>query len=201
MELYASNFQRLPLPRKGGELMNLKELEERVSTLQSQMAANGVMMEQLGAGQRPFQSVSLADSATVRGAGRMHIAGEELLYVLNRSGVVVGREWGGSGDLFVQGSSRLGSRSSAVRNLQMGSCAVGNSGARVKPVTVPFNGEFEGTPSLVAVVRGDGRRELQDTFTVSVTAITQGEFAANICRVDAPSGWGQAVTLEWVAWE
>jgi len=200
-ELYVSDFQRLPLPRKGGELMNLRELEGKIAALEAQFATNGAMAEQLEKGERPFRSVSLTDSATVRGAGRLHVAGDELLYVLNRSGVIIGREWGGSGDLFVQGTSRLGSRSSAIRNLQVGSCAVGNSGTRVKPVTVPFNGAFEAPPFLVAVVRGDGRRELQDTFTVSVTAVTPGEFAANVCRIDAPSGWGQVVTLDWIAWE
>ena len=35
--------------------------------------------------------------------GRLHIAGAELLYLLNRSGVIIGKEWGGNGNLVVQG--------------------------------------------------------------------------------------------------
>jgi hypothetical protein len=38
-------------------------------------------------------------------AGRMHIYGTELLYLLNTSGVIIGREWGGNGNLQVQGTA------------------------------------------------------------------------------------------------
>ena len=37
-------------------------------------------------------------------AGRVHISGNELLYLLNKNGVIVGREWGGNGNLTVQGA-------------------------------------------------------------------------------------------------
>ncbi|GFO97059.1 hypothetical protein ig2599ANME_1257 [groundwater metagenome] len=37
-------------------------------------------------------------------AGRMHIYGTELLYLLNKSGVIIGKEWGGNGNLSVQGN-------------------------------------------------------------------------------------------------
>lgn len=35
--------------------------------------------------------------------GRLHISGGELLYLLNKSGVIVGKEWGGTGNLTVEG--------------------------------------------------------------------------------------------------
>jgi len=41
---------------------------------------------------------------TIRGDGRLHVFGEELLYILNRSGVMIGKEWGGNGNLRVQGN-------------------------------------------------------------------------------------------------
>ena len=37
-------------------------------------------------------------------AGRMHINGDELLYLLNKNGVMIGKEWGGNGNLQVQGN-------------------------------------------------------------------------------------------------
>ena len=40
---------------------------------------------------------------TLSATGRLHIAGDELLYVLNKNGVVVGKEWGGNGNLQAQG--------------------------------------------------------------------------------------------------
>src|SRR4029453_6284525 len=36
--------------------------------------------------------------------GRLHISGDEILYLLNKSGVTIGKEWGGTGDLTVQGA-------------------------------------------------------------------------------------------------
>ena len=36
--------------------------------------------------------------------GRLHISGDELLYLLPKNGVVIGKEWGGTGDLTVQGN-------------------------------------------------------------------------------------------------
>jgi hypothetical protein len=43
---------------------------------------------------------------TISAGGRLHISGDEILYLLNRSGVIVSRAWGGSGDLTVE--SRIG---------------------------------------------------------------------------------------------
>jgi hypothetical protein len=36
-------------------------------------------------------------------AGRLHISGDEILFLLNHSGVIIGKEWGGTGDLTVEG--------------------------------------------------------------------------------------------------
>ena len=48
------------------------------------------------------------NQTTIKGAGRLHITGEELLYILNKKGVVIGKEWGGTGDLVVQGHIDVG---------------------------------------------------------------------------------------------
>jgi hypothetical protein len=42
--------------------------------------------------------------AKVYSRGRMHIHGEERLYLLNKSGVIIGKEWGGDGSLSVEGT-------------------------------------------------------------------------------------------------
>ena len=44
---------------------------------------------------------------TFRCEGRQHIMGEELLYILNKSGVMIGKEWGGNGNLHVQGNTHV----------------------------------------------------------------------------------------------
>lgn len=40
---------------------------------------------------------------TISASGRMHITGDEILYLLNRAGVIVSKSWGGTGDLTVEG--------------------------------------------------------------------------------------------------
>lgn len=46
---------------------------------------------------------------TIECAGRQHVTGPELLYLLNKNGVVIGKEWGGNGNLQVQGNANVGS--------------------------------------------------------------------------------------------
>ena len=48
------------------------------------------------------------NATTIKGAGRLHMGGEELLYILNKKGVMIGKEWGGTGDLQVQGNQHVG---------------------------------------------------------------------------------------------
>lgn len=60
-------------------------------------------------GSRPYADLTLRnaflpDGGTISAKGRLHIAGDELLYVLNKSGMVVGKEWGGNGNITAQGS-------------------------------------------------------------------------------------------------
>jgi hypothetical protein len=40
---------------------------------------------------------------TISANGRLHITGDERLYLLNRAGVFITKDWGGTGDLLVQG--------------------------------------------------------------------------------------------------
>jgi len=48
--------------------------------------------------------LTFPNQTTIKGAGRLHMTGEELLYILNKKGVMIGKEWGGTGDLQVQGN-------------------------------------------------------------------------------------------------
>jgi hypothetical protein len=44
---------------------------------------------------------------TIKCDGRQHITGGELLYILNKNGVMIGKEWGGNGNLHVQGDTQV----------------------------------------------------------------------------------------------
>ena len=57
---------------------------------------------------------------TIAGSGRLHITGPELLYILNKNGVMIGKEWGGSGDLSVQGNTNVGGSIAASGNISTG---------------------------------------------------------------------------------
>ena len=47
---------------------------------------------------------------TIECAGRQHMSGPELLYLLHKNGVMIGKEWGGNGNLQVQGSLTVSGR-------------------------------------------------------------------------------------------
>jgi Chaperone of endosialidase len=73
-------------------------------------------------------------TSTISAAGRLHISGDELLYLLNKNGVVVGKEWGGSGALTVQGDLQAGGSASVQGRLSVsGNVAAGttSTGARL----------------------------------------------------------------------
>jgi len=44
------------------------------------------------------------EAHTIKSAGRQHITGNEILYILNKNGLIVGKEWVGSGDVSIQGN-------------------------------------------------------------------------------------------------
>jgi hypothetical protein len=50
------------------------------------------------------KNINIDPGGTIKGKQRMHIGGSEYLYLLNRSGVIIGKEWGGNGNLKVQGN-------------------------------------------------------------------------------------------------
>ncbi len=51
--------------------------------------------------------IGLPAGAQIAGDGRLHIAGAELLYLLNHDGVIIGKEWGGNGNLTVEGNATV----------------------------------------------------------------------------------------------
>ena len=50
--------------------------------------------------------LNFSPSTTIRGDTRLHIYSKELLYLLPKSGTIIGKEWGGNGYLQVQGNMR-----------------------------------------------------------------------------------------------
>jgi hypothetical protein len=51
--------------------------------------------------------INIHPSGIIKGQGRLHISGEETLYLLNKNGVIIGKEWGGNGNLVVEGDTNI----------------------------------------------------------------------------------------------
>jgi hypothetical protein len=52
---------------------------------------------------RASAGITLAANVAIQGEGRVLIAGGELLYLLNKNGVIISKSWGGNGNLLVEG--------------------------------------------------------------------------------------------------
>jgi hypothetical protein len=57
--------------------------------------------------------INVSPYATIASRGRLHIRGEEILFILNKQGVVISKSWGGNGNLHVEGNSYASTRSGA----------------------------------------------------------------------------------------
>ena len=58
--------------------------------------------------------LTLGKEQTLYSPGRLHVNGEEILYLLNKGGVIISRAWEGTGDLVVDGQVRLGAGDAPV---------------------------------------------------------------------------------------
>lgn len=99
---YVPKIHPKALPVIGGQTMNLKQLSEKVVYLEDQI-------NKVTSGQRTFspqidtENIRMKDQGILFAPGRMHINGDEHLFLLNKNGVIVSKGWNGSGDLTVDG--------------------------------------------------------------------------------------------------
>ena len=78
--------------------------------------------------------VIFPNATTIRGKARLHIGGEELLFLLNKAGVIVSNAWGGNGNLQVDGAltvsgrnilAELNALNAKTANLNLGDYTIG----------------------------------------------------------------------------
>ena len=96
--------------------------------------------------------------------GRLHIAGDERLYLLNKAGVIVGKEWGGNGSIWVQGDASV-----AGNTTMTGSLAVsGNLSAQnFRGIIVMWSGAVNNIPAGWVLCNGqNGTPDLRDRFII-----------------------------------
>ena len=53
-------------------------------------------------------NLTLPAAGQINAPGRLHISGDETLYLLNKNGVIIGKEWSGTGTLTVEGALSVG---------------------------------------------------------------------------------------------
>ncbi len=75
--------------------------------------------------------LSLPANNTIRTTGRQHISGDELLYVLNKNGAVIGKEWGGTGNLSVQGDTNIAG-TTTMNNANINGTLISDKGINIK---------------------------------------------------------------------
>jgi hypothetical protein len=91
--------------------------------------------------------------ATLSTSGRMHVNGGELLFLLNKDGVVIGKEWGGNGNLSVQGEIKGKIWFSGEFNLD-----VPKGGSVVSVKMLPADKCFAFITSIAGSFAGSGER-------------------------------------------
>jgi hypothetical protein len=104
--------------------------------------------------------------------------------------------------LDVNGTLRVGAGTTIFKNLQGGIAQMASGSATVKTnFTFSFPKAYSTVPTVVISANSGNVVPVDDTFAVSVRAITTTSCTVNIVRVDNPSGWSQQVKINWVAWE
>lgn len=103
--------------------------------------------------------------------------------------------------LDVGGSLRVNG-GTTFNNLQAGQAVMSSGSANNKASwTITFPKAFSGTPKVTATIAGDPAGDFDDTFVASVRKASPTSCVINIVRVDAATGWGQSLRINWVAWE
>lgn len=142
-ELPTDIFQpRESLPEIDGQKMMLKQLEQEVYKLKQAITVSDSLNVGIKTDNPEFAlevngNVTINDRIYSR--QRMHIHGEELLYLLNKAGVIIGKEWGGNGNLQVQGNISVLNESHLAVN--GGNVGIGKNNPQSK---LDVNGEIRG---------------------------------------------------------
>jgi hypothetical protein len=205
-----SGFEFIALPTIGGELMTIRQLEEKIAALEAkfngpylsvegaagekayiggdgsgspnpasmdvQMGSHNPGVEKIhfwntGAGKLMDATAKTlylggdidmngsdgnGGSHTIHSSARLHISGEELLYLLNKAGVNISKAWGGNGNLTVEGEIRGKMRYTGSFRWQQGQPPVKmiHSGQGFAILTL-VTGKFEGGGEHVRVYVAD----------------------------------------------
>lgn len=104
--------------------------------------------------------VELPGGASISASGRLHVSGDEILYLLNKNGVTIGREWGGDGSLYAQGNVKIDGRLDARSNIVV-------AGAANDPDFPDWSGGGVSTHDLIirGGIYGPGSIEIDGTIT------------------------------------
>jgi hypothetical protein len=96
---------------------------------------------------------------------------------------------------------RLGRDSSILSRVEGGTASLGaNWLGGTANYTVTFSTPFLGTPLVVVTPRSFG--DYPDVFAVTTRRVYTDRFVVNVYRVDQPGNtWGQALLLDWFAWQ
>jgi hypothetical protein len=94
-------------------------LDKQFKTLGEQITSKNVNATNVAVegGLAVGKTLRMAGNIFTSGPDRLHLTGDQELYVLNKNGLVVGKEWGGNGNANVQGDLKVGNNLNINRNL------------------------------------------------------------------------------------
>jgi hypothetical protein len=106
-----------------------------------------------------------------------------------------------TGNSFI-GAMQVGADGSAFTQIEAGQATMAGSSSTSKTnLTITFPKAFTATPKVIATVNADPGWNVDDTFVVSVRTVSTTGCEFNIVRVDAATGWSQALRVNWMAWQ
>jgi hypothetical protein len=144
------------------------------------------------------------DPLLILGNGTSNVARSNALIVLKNGNTGIGTSTPGTNKLDVNGNTQTDSlqvgSGTKFTKMQAGTLVAGSSGAQSKSVTILFPVAFSTTPKIIVTARNEAGTNNNDTYAVTVRAISAGLAVINIFRVDFASGWSQNLQLDWQAW-
>ncbi|MEP6676923.1 MAG: hypothetical protein ABJA78_17305 [Ferruginibacter sp.] len=150
-------------------------------------------------------SIIATDPLLIIGNGTANNSRSNALVMLKNGNTGIGVNNPGTNKLEVNGNTQTDSLQVSNGNkfskIQSGSILVGSSGTVIKTVIVTYPTSFIVPPRIVCTVINDDplQPNVNDTWAVSVRAITNAQFSVNVVRVDSNAGWSSAPHLSWIA--
>jgi hypothetical protein len=100
------------------------------------------------------------------------------------------------------GNIKIGAQGTVLSYVQHGQSIMPFSSTVETNFSVAYPNAFTMDPKIIVGLANDpGFPNVNDTFAVSVSSNSPTGFRINVIRLDAQTGWSQALRVNWIAWQ